>query len=148
LADAALLMLETGLRVGELIGLAKADIHLDPTGDAKFGYLRVRKGKSKKAERTISLTARATEMLRVRLARGDDSRWLFPGDNGNAFLATSLNHLHGKVRAKLALPSDFVLHSLRHTCLTRLGEQGVDAFTIMKIAGHSSITTSQKYIHP
>jgi hypothetical protein len=32
--------------------------------------------------------------------------------------------------------------------LTRLGESGVDAFTIMRIAGHSSITVSRRYIHP
>ena len=32
--------------------------------------------------------------------------------------------------------------------LTRLGEAGVDAFTIMRIAGHSTITVSQKYVHP
>jgi hypothetical protein len=32
--------------------------------------------------------------------------------------------------------------------LTRLGESGADAFTIMRIAGHSSITVSQKYVHP
>jgi len=41
-----------------------------------------------------------------------------------------------------------VMHSLRHTMLTRLGESGVDAFTIMRIAGHSSIVVSQRYIHP
>ena len=32
--------------------------------------------------------------------------------------------------------------------LTRLGEAGADAFTIMRIAGHSSVTTSQRYVHP
>ena len=32
--------------------------------------------------------------------------------------------------------------------LTRLGELGVDTFTIMKIAGHSSVTVSQRYVHP
>ena len=32
--------------------------------------------------------------------------------------------------------------------LTRLGEAGADAFAIQKIAGHSSILTSQKYVHP
>ena len=32
--------------------------------------------------------------------------------------------------------------------LTRLGESGVDAFTIMRIAGHSSVVASQRYIHP
>jgi len=32
--------------------------------------------------------------------------------------------------------------------LTRLGEAGNDAFTIMRIAGHSSVTVSQRYVHP
>jgi hypothetical protein len=44
--------------------------------------------------------------------------------------------------------ADFVIHSLRHTMLTRLGESGAAAFTIMKIAGHSSVTVSQRYVHP
>ena len=46
------------------------------------------------------------------------------------------------------MPQDFVIHSLRHTMLTRLGEAGADAFAIMKIAGHSSVTVSQRYVHP
>jgi hypothetical protein len=29
-----------------------------------------------------------------------------------------------------------------------LGEAGCDAFTIMRIAGHSSVTVSQRYVHP
>ena len=32
--------------------------------------------------------------------------------------------------------------------LTRLGEAGADAFSIQKIAGHSSIVVSQRYVHP
>ena len=32
--------------------------------------------------------------------------------------------------------------------LTRLGEAGADAFTIMRIAGHSSVSVSQRYVHP
>jgi Phage integrase family len=48
----------------------------------------------------------------------------------------------------MKLPRDFVLHSLRHTCLTRLGLSGADAFTIMRFAGHSTITVSQRYVHP
>ena len=147
LYDAAVLLLDTGLRIGELVGLEKSHIHLDPSKRGKFGYLKVKSGKSKNASRSISLTARASAMLRARMA-GTDSKWVFPGAGDDAFLATSLNHQHGKVRTKLGLPTDFVLHSMRHTFLTRLGEAGVDAFTIMKIAGHSSITVSQKYVHP
>ena len=63
-------------------------------------------------------------------------------------MGTSLDHQHIDVRTVLKLPEDFVIHSLRHTMLTRLGEAGADAFTIMRIAGHSSVTISQRYVHP
>ena len=42
----------------------------------------------------------------------------------------------------------FVLYSLRHTFLTRLGESGCDAWTLARIAGHSSIAMSTRYVHP
>jgi integrase len=38
--------------------------------------------------------------------------------------------------------------SFRHTFGTRLGETGADAFTIMKLMGHSTVTVSQRYVHP
>ena len=31
---------------------------------------------------------------------------------------------------------------------TRLGETGADAFTIMRLMGHSTVTVSQRYVHP
>ena len=43
---------------------------------------------------------------------------------------------------------EFVPHSLRHTFGTRLFESGADAFTILTLRGHSSITVSQRYLHP
>ena len=42
----------------------------------------------------------------------------------------------------------FVLYSFRHTFLTRLAEGGVDVWTLAKIAGHSSIAISSRYVHP
>src|SRR5262249_54060967 len=77
------------------------------------------------------------------------SVWVFPNDAGtNPVPGTSLDHQNAKLRKQLNLPDEFVIHSLRHTMLTRLGESGADSFTIMKIAGHSSITVSQRYVHP
>ena len=52
------------------------------------------------------------------------------------------------MRRRLKPPDEFVLYSLRHAALTRLGKNGVDAFIIMRIAGHSSVTTSKRYVHP
>jgi Phage integrase family len=41
-----------------------------------------------------------------------------------------------------------VLYSLRHTFRTRLGDSGCDAWTLARIAGHSSISISSRYVHP
>lgn len=41
-----------------------------------------------------------------------------------------------------------MIHSLRHTFGTRLGDSGADAFTVMRLMGHCSVTVSQKYVHP
>ena len=65
-----------------------------------------------------------------------------------AILGTSIDHQHDDLRDTLKLSEEFVVHSLRHTMLTRLGEAGADAFTIMRIAGHSSVTVSQRYVQP
>ena len=86
-------------------------------------------------------------MLAAR-SKTSSSEFVFCGQTGKPILVTSLDHQHSKVRESLKVPADFVVHSFRHTMLTRLGMLGVDAFTIMKIAGHSSITVSQRYVHP
>jgi integrase len=148
LKDVAVLILESGVRPGEAVNLQWLDVYLQPAVRAKFGYIAIRGGKSRNAKRNISLTRRAAEMLKARRAHSE-SLWVFPGNVPEApVLGTSLDHQHDALRTALKLPKDFVVHSLRHTMLTRLGEAGADAFTIMRIAGHSSVTTSQRYVHP
>jgi integrase len=149
LGDVAILILETGVRPGEAVNLPWTDVYLQPAVRAKFGYIAIRGGKSRYAKRNLSLTARTAEMLKARRAASKSS-WVFPGDSPDAPMrGTSLDHQHEEVRDDtLKWSKEFVVHSLRHTMLTRLGEAGADAFTIMKIAGHSSVTVSQRYVHP
>jgi len=155
LRDAASIMLDTGLRIGELLNLRWEDIRFEPVGAAKYGSLRVAKGKSKNAERALSLTAGASAVLFARRKKSV-SPFVFPGDSADApLLVTSLDHLHRRTceptvngKKQAVFPREFVLHGLRHTFLTRLGEAGADAFTIMRLAGHSSVTVSQRYVHP
>ena len=82
------------------------------------------------------------------MALESKSEYVFANYAGKPYLVTSLDHIHKKLRADLELPNDCVIHSLRHTFLTRFGEAGADAFTIKKVAGHSSVTISERYIHP
>jgi integrase len=39
-------------------------------------------------------------------------------------------------------------HDLRHTGLTWMADAGVQLHDLRKIAGHGSITTTQRYLHP
>ena len=58
----------------------------------------------------------------------------------------------GRLREKLLhdkinLDPDAGLHALRHTFLTKAGAY-TDAFTLQYIAGHDTIKTTMRYVHP
>lgn len=46
-----------------------------------------------------------------------------------------------------SVPDRFHFHCLRHTFCSMLAQNGVSAITIKTLAGHASISTSEKYIH-
>jgi integrase len=148
LADAALLMLDTGMRVGEVLALEWPEVHLEPVGGAKFGFIHIPKGKSKNAKRNLSLTPRVRAMFEERQAVRRPV-WVFTDEPGTGPLPIwTLEAQHKRSKESLRLPADAVIHSFRHTFGTRLGEAGADAFTIMRAMGHSSVVVSQKYVHP
>lgn len=148
LKEVAAVLLETGLRVGEAWGLEWRDVHLKPANGARFGYLTVRDGKSKNARRNVSLTLGACAVLSDRRNHAR-TPLVFTNAAGTGPLSIfTLDDQHARLRTLLRLPKDFVIHSLRHTMLTRLREAGTDVFTIMRVAGHSSVTVSQRYVHP
>jgi integrase len=147
LQDVATLILDSGLRIGEALALEWPDIHLEPASGAKFGYLHVREGESRFARRNVPLTVRVRDMLESRKAESK-TPWVFAESAARPMLNSSLDHLQKGLRETLKMSGEFVLHSLRHSYGTRLGEAGADAFTIMRLMGHSSVTVSQRYVHP
>lgn len=99
-AISALLIVDTGMRVGEPRTLEWANVHLEPAAGARFGYLHVPGGKSRYAKRNLSLTGRVSEMLQARQT-GTQSRFVFPGESA---LGTSLDHQHGELRDNASSP--------------------------------------------
>ena len=82
--------------------------------------------------------------------------WAAPTFSGH-MESSSLKRQHKQAFKTLAEQSQknnqkpirrFVLYSLRHTFLTRLGESGCDAWTLARIAGHADIRISARYVHP
>jgi integrase len=137
-------LVDTGLRISEACGLLKEHVRFD---DGQPRAIRITKGKSKYAKREIPLTPRAAAAL---IACLDQSRsaWVFTSKGGRRPLTRHYpSEQFRTIRDSLNLGTDVVLHSTRHTFCTLLGKAGVDAFTIQKLAGHSSITISQRYVH-
>lgn len=87
--------------------------------------------------------------LRWKLAGKPAEGWVWPAPTvGGHIDHSSLKKQHAKA-VKDSKLSAFVLYSLRHTFLTRLGASGrCDVWTLAKIAGHSSIAMSSRYVHP
>jgi integrase len=113
----------------------------------EHGYLTVLSGKAKsKKSRNVPLSERVVKML-AHYGHSTNGH-VFHRADGSPWPNSHLGQQHSRVRTLLKMPSDFVLHSLRHSFGTRLGESGADAFTIMRLMGHSTVTVSQRYVHP
>jgi integrase len=42
---------------------------------------------------------------------------------------------------------DLRFHDLRHTFASRLAQNGIDPYTVQKLMGHTSFSTTQRYAH-
>lgn len=140
LKQAAILILDLGLRPEECVRLKKVDISDDT--------LIVREGKSVNAARALPLTQRALASIELLSALWPDSEFLFKGSKGKHFTRGALNNLHTKAKKANDWPADFVLYSFRHTFGTRLAESGASVFDIKRLMGHFSVKVSERYIHP
>lgn len=74
--------------------------------------------------------------------------WVFPSASATGHLEQgSAKNQHTRALKESKVKA-FEPYCLRHTALTRLAEAGCDAFTLARIAGHGSITITQRYCHP
>ena len=136
------------MRLGEVLALEWRDVQVKPANGAKFGYFHVRTGKSRNARQNLCITSRVREVLENCLEQ-TTGKWVFCRADGKKPISvfTLEGQYSGSARSG-KLDPDFVIHSLRRTMWRRLGEARADAFTIMKIAGHNSVTVSQRSVHP
>src|SRR5271167_4922268 len=107
-------------------------------------------GKTAAARRVLPLSQRARNILQSRWeATGKPAEgWVWPAPTRSGHFEKSTLKKQHKKALRLSRVRPFVLYSLRHTFLTRLGESGCDAWTPARIAGHSSVAMSARYVHP
>jgi len=147
LASVAAVLADTGLRPDECFRLRWEAI---TWLNGRYGSLLVTHGKTNAARRVLPMTPRVRAILESRWERdgkpAEGWAWSAPTRSGH-IESSSLKKQHRKALT-LSRVRPFVLYSFRHTFLTRLGESGCDAWTLARIAGHSSIGISTRYVHP
>lgn len=165
--------LGTGLREGELLALTNKDIRdtrvqvtksvrltkvfTGPDSD-EYEYKRVVDyPKTSSSRRIVSFPAYLLkdlrEMSRIkkedRLKLGqayNDNDLIFPTPLGNYIDAKNLLRAWTKALGELNIPYR-KFHALRHTYATQSLERGVDIFVVSRSLGHSTIKTTEKYLH-
>lgn len=149
LRDALILELlyVTGVRVSELINLNLNDI------DFAGKRLRVL-GKGKK-ERIIPLSDYHIDLINDYIKKRSElcireqivGHQLLINKYGSRLTDRSVRRILEKYLTLCGLPLLFSPHSIRHTFATHLLENGADLRSIQELLGHSSLSTTEKYIH-
>jgi site-specific recombinase XerD len=153
-----------GLRTDELIGANVGDIRIDDDG----GVIHVR-GKGNKDRRIpveqslLDVLARYLDSRAARFATASEGQtgnaglaaWpastaLFVGCNGERITRGTLQYRVLRAFQKAGLNDQrtrgALVHGLRHTYATELANSNVSVYALMKLLGHESIATSQRYV--
>ena len=146
LRDAAVveLFFATGARVYEISNIRSESINLNS------GLIRIM-GKGGK-ERYIQISNEAVlVILRKYYAENEKdikkSGYFFVNNRGNRYTEQSIRLMLRKYTKKAGIETKITPHMFRHSFATYLIEEGVDVSCVQQILGHSSIKTTQIYIH-
>ena len=146
LRDAAVIevFFATGARVYEISNIRAENINLNS------GLIRIM-GKGGK-ERYIQISNTAVlDILRKYYEENEPeikkSGYFFINNRGNRYTEQSIRLMLKKYTLKAGIQRKITPHMFRHSFATYLIEEGVDVSCVQQILGHSSIKTTQIYIH-
>lgn len=164
--DAFILDVNTGMRIGELIGLDWSDVDfknrtVSITKNAAMVKERDANGspvgkvkqiiqdtpKTSKSNRIVPLNQTAIGALERLKEQAHGSAFVFPTQTGARLVMNSLEKQYGIIANHCGIEGTS-FHSLRHTFATRLFEKGVDVKKVSELLGHASVAiTYNTYIH-
>ncbi len=136
--DGILIMIYTGLRIGELLSLKKADINIEER--YLIGGSKTTAGKN----RCVPINSKILSLFEIRMR--ESKVYLFEKD-GKEYKYNSFSNSIKKSFKVLNL-SSHTIHDCRHTFATLLNNADANTTSIKQIIGHSSFNTTEKiYTH-
>ncbi len=138
------LFLQTGCRVSELNGVETEDINFSE----EHVLLRGKGNKERYIPLTESTLMALKDYLGRRLPASPDIKKVFLNHRGVPITRRGIQTVFNRTCKEAGLlKPNLSAHKLRHTCLTLLMREGVDVVTLMEIAGHADIGSTEIYIH-
>jgi integrase/recombinase XerD len=132
------LLLQTGIRIGELAALKLSDVVKDSLHIAPF---------EKHEERTVPLNKRAKDALdkyiEVRPKSTNDT--LFITKSGKPFLIRNIRTAVERY-FRLAEIKEAKVNDLRHTFVAHHLRHGVSLMMLSKVLGHKRLSTTERYL--
>jgi site-specific recombinase XerD len=130
-----------GLRLSEVTHVQIPDI------DSKRMVLIVRQGKGAK-DRLVPLSVRLLDVLRAYWREARPHPWLFPGrDVRQPLTGGGVERRFRRTLMRAGLTKAATMHTLRHCFATHMLEAGIDLRTLQAMMGHTSLTTTMRYLH-
>ena len=152
LRSASILAHDGGICRGELLSLKRDCVELKDSADKRgfWGTIAIRRGLKRAARRRdIPITEDMAAVLSVLLAESK-CEYLFTSlhDHSEPLSANTLADQHRAIMETCTFHPDAGLHALRHTFLTEAGRHTQNVRALQKLAGHSRIETTMRYVHP
>lgn len=129
-----------GLRLNELLHLKLSDI------DSERMLVHVRNSKGNK-DRVVMLASSLLEDLMHYFKAYHPKVYLFEGQNDGMYSEKSVQNIVKTAAAKAGITKQVTPHVLRHSFATHLLENGTDIRYIQQLLGHSTVKTTEIYIH-
>ena len=164
--NAFLLILNTGMRMGEALSLRWEDVDLnnktitvnknnvlskkrDTDGNRIGGYELQTQDSTKTASgnRVIPINRSAEEAL-LALRAGNETSYVIINSKQNPVLPSNFERSFHAVLNNAGIDGDYGIHALRHTFASMLFAKGVDVKIVSELLGHSTVKiTYDIYVH-
>jgi len=143
LRDVFLISHDAGLRPDEVLRMRWENVLW------KKNLIFVPDGKTENAKRYVPLSERVRELLRTRQASAG-SPWVFPSKRKKKSHISyfGIAKQFSAIRKEAKIPKGIVLYSARHSFATDMLDRTGNIVLVGKMLGHSSVTTTQRYLHP